>query len=141
MKRIKLTEKDLKKIIKEATLTAIDTLTKTETQPEENEMVVEMARINKRENGNCIFPYNSFNVHIWSNDHNPPHFHVESDEWNVSLLIESGEVLEIKNEGKNKQILNYIVKNAKDWLKQPCAILPTITNQENAMLQWEQLHD
>lgn len=139
MKTIKLSEKDFKSLIKEATLTAVNILTKANTN--KDGMVVEMARINKRENSNCIFPYNRFNVHIWSNDHEPPHFHVESDGWNVSILIENGEMLDVKTEGKNRQIFNYIIKNSKDWLSQPCAILPSITNQENAMLQWEQLHD
>ena len=33
-------------------------------------MIVEMARINKNEN-NGVFPFNSFEVKIWSNDHSP----------------------------------------------------------------------
>lgn len=53
--------------------------------------IVEMTRLNKREMGNVPFPYNKFNIRIWSNDHNPPHFHVIAEGWDVSFLIENGE--------------------------------------------------
>lgn len=99
------------------------------------------AIINKREQGNSIFPYNSFNVHIWSNDHNPPHFHVESEGWNIAFTIDDGKFLALKGQGKDMKVYNYIVKNVRNWLLQPCAIASKYTNQENALIIWEQLHD
>ena len=47
------------------------------------EPLVEMSRINTNESN--IFPYNKFEVKIWSNDHEPPHFHVICDGWNLSF--------------------------------------------------------
>ena len=44
-------------------------------KPQANDdLIVEMVRLNKKETGNCIFPYASWEVKIWSNDHNPPAF-------------------------------------------------------------------
>ena len=40
------------------------------------ETLVEMARINLKEVGSVPFPTNKFEIKIWSNDHNPPHFHL-----------------------------------------------------------------
>lgn len=105
------------------------------------EPLVEMARINKKESGNSIFPFESWEVKIWSNDRIPPHFHILKDGWNVSFKIEDGSVLQIEGQGKKKDIYNYMVANTADWLNQPCAALPKISNKENAILQWEQLHD
>lgn len=105
------------------------------------ELILEMARINKNESGKSIFPYNSWEVKIWSNDHTPPHFHVLKDGWNVSFIIETGEQLQIETKGKDTSIYNYMVNNVKEWLSNPCSIMPKLTNQENAMLQWEQIHD
>ena len=52
-----------------------------------SDILDEMARINKKETGNCIFPYNAWELKIWSNDHNPPHFHIKRKGWNVSFII------------------------------------------------------
>ena len=47
----------------------------------------EMARINTKEDGSSIFPYNAFNVHILSTDHKLPHFHILSNGWNISFIL------------------------------------------------------
>ena len=101
-------------------------------------LLTEMARINTKEKN--IFPYNDYNVHIWSNDHNPPHFHVMREDWDVIFLIDSGELFKVKNFGKDKKIYKYMIENVKKWLSNPCCMQPKLTNQENALLQWEQLH-
>lgn len=142
----KITDKELKEIVKESVKRVLNegclslplnyTEAYTETEP-----LVEMARINKKESGNCIFPFESWEVKIWSNDHTPPHFHILKDGWNVSFEIESGEVLKIEGQGNKKDIYKYMVNNVATWLNRPCAALPKISNKENAMLQWEQLHD
>lgn len=107
----------------------------------ESKTLLEMARINKRETGKCFFPYTSWEIKIWSNDHNPPHFHILKDGWNVSFLIEDGSIYKIERKGENKQIYEYMVNNVQNWLSTNCFALPKITNKENAILQWEQLHD
>lgn len=105
------------------------------------ETLVEMARINLKEIGNVPFPTNKFEIKIWSNDHNPPHFHVICEGWNISFTIEDGRELEVKNIGNHSSTYNYIVKNIPIWLVMPCKIAPKISNRENAFIQWQQLHE
>lgn len=130
-KIIRITEEDLGKVVKEATQKVL----------QEEKLITEMARININENERCIFPYNSFEVKMWSNDHEPPHFHVICDGWNISFTIEDGRELEVKNIGRNSSTYNYIVKNIPIWLDMPCKIAPKISNRENAFIQWQQLHE
>ena len=65
------------------------------------DLITEMARINTDESN--IFPHNSYEIQIWSNAHIPPHFHILKDGWDVSFLIENGELYKINKVGKNKQ--------------------------------------
>lgn len=105
------------------------------------ETFVEMARINLKEVGSVPFPTNKFDIKIWSNDHNPPHFHVICEGWNILFTIEDGKELEVKNIGNHLSTYNYIVKNIPIWLDMPCKIAPKISNRENAFIQWQQLHE
>ena len=142
-KVIQITEDKLHDIVKESTLAVVNSMAplfSTHNISERN-LIVEMARINKNENGKCIFPYDSWEIRIWGNDHNPPHFHVIRDGWDVEFLIETGELYRIKSEGRNKQIYKYILSNIKNWLNSTCFAQKKITNQENAMLHWESMHD
>ena len=101
-------------------------------------LIVEMARINMKENN--IFPYNKYEIKIWSNDHTPPHFHIKSDGWNISYEIETGKEIEVIEEGEKKSVYKYITKNVNKWLDNKCALIPQISNRENATAQWIQLH-
>ena len=105
------------------------------------EPLVEMARINKRENGRCIFPCNKWEVKLWSNDHNPPHFHIICNGWNVSYTIEDGTRISIQSKGNEKNVFDYMENNVRQWLNSKCFAQPKLTNRENAILQWEQIHD
>ena len=105
------------------------------------ETLVEMARINLKEIGSVPFPTNKFEIKMWSDDHNPPHFHVICEGWNISFTIEDGRELEVKNIGNHSSTYNYIVKNIPIWLDMPCKNAPKISNTENAFLQWQQLHE
>lgn len=110
--------------------------------PQENaDLIVEMARLNKKETGNCIFPYDSWDVKIWSNDHNPPHFHIIKDGWDVMFTIYEGDLFTIKSKGDNKSIYEYMCNNVKKWLSSTCSAQKKITNQENALLHWDSLHE
>jgi hypothetical protein len=102
-------------------------------------MLVEMAQINKREQADGIFPYISYKVQIWSDDHTPPHFHVLSDGCSVSLTIPDGEIYRVASVGK-KSTYNYIVANAKAWLNCPCTTQPKLTNRENANPPRDSIH-
>ena len=104
-------------------------------------VITEMARINKKETGRNIFPYDTWEIKIWSNDHTPPHFHIIREGWDVSFKIEDGELLLIKSKGRNTTIYDYMCNNVKNWLSVQCSAQSKLTNKENALLQWEQLHD
>ncbi|MGM9767007.1 MAG: DUF4160 domain-containing protein [Candidatus Cryptobacteroides sp.] len=100
-----------------------------------------MARINMKELGMIsIFPLHAWEVKIWSDDHEPPHFHIKRNGWNVSFTIETGEQMEILVKGSETNVLDYMQANAKKWLGSPSAILPQIANRQNAFAQWIQLH-
>ena len=135
MKRIiKITECELNNLIKETTMALLNTRTLpiNTYNNKSTDLIVEMARINKNETGE---------VKIWSNDHNPPHFHILREGWEVLFDINSGSVLSIKSQGRNRKIYEYMCANVKEWLYSQCAIIPQITNQQNAIAIWDQLHD
>lgn len=104
------------------------------------EPLIEIARINLKEEENSIFPTNKFEIKIWSNDHNPPHFHIIYNGWEVLFLIENGEELEIKHKGTEITDYNYIKKNAPIWLNMTCKLESKLTNKENAIHIWDALH-
>lgn len=138
-KVVRLTENQFKNAIFEAAQAVLnEPMTSVMESPS---LVIEMARINKKEGGRGIFPYNSFVVKIWSNDHEPAHFHVMKDGWNLLFEIATGNLMRVEDRGRNVQDYNYITENVKEWLQSQCAITPSLTNQENAMAVWEQLHD
>lgn len=87
-----------------------------------------------------IFPYNKYEVKIWSNDYTPPHFHIKSDGWNISYIIETGDQLEVLERGEKESVYKYISNYVNKWLDSKCALIPQITNRDNAMAQWIQLH-
>lgn len=96
----------------------------------------EMSRINAKEFYG-YFPYNKFDIKIWSNDHNPPHFHVIGDGWDIVVDIETGTILKTKREGKSSKFYKYVEDYIEEWLESPSAINKKQTNRETAMLAWE----
>ena len=104
---------------------------------EEESRLIEVARINIDESS--VFPYDLYEIQIRSNDHIPPHFHIMKDGWDVEFYIESGELYKIQKIGKTQQIYNYMIKNVGIWLSAKCAIMPMITNKQNAIAVWKQL--
>ena len=141
-KTIKLTENQLTEATKESLKNVLNEDFSIDlNSPEEAEPILEMAHINSNETGNrSIFPFNSWEVKIWSDDHNPPHFHIKREGWNVSYDIETGERIEVLSKGDKSNIFDYMESNVKRWLDSPSSILPQITNRENARAQWIQLH-
>ncbi len=142
-KNIKLTQKRLTEIVKESIENVLSEGSALELnyyeEPQINtKLITEMARINTDESN--LFPYNSFEIQIWSNDHTPPHFHILKNGWDVEFLIEDGRLYKVKKKGNNQQIYNYIIQNVNKWLSSKCAVLPMITNQQNAIAIWKQLH-
>ena len=102
--------------------------------------LMEMAKINTKEFYG-FFPYNKFDIRIWSNDHNPPHFHVISNGWNIVVDIMSGNILKVETKNtKDSQMYSYIEKHIKEWLNIPWAKNKSISNRENALDVWEENH-
>lgn len=99
----------------------------------------EMAKINVKEFYG-LFPYNKFDIRIWSNDHNPPHFHVIADGWDIVINIKSGEILRVKQPGKNSKVYTYVKNNIQEWLNSECVVNSKLTNRENAQLIWLQIN-
>ena len=97
----------------------------------------EMAKINVKE-FNGYFPYNKFDIRIWSNDHTPPHFHILGDGWDIVIDIETGNIIKTKKIGKNSKFYTYVNNVVKNWLNDKCAVTPKLTNRENALSVWNQ---
>lgn len=97
----------------------------------------EMARLNTDEMYG-YFPYNKFDVSVFPNDHEPAHFHVIHDGWNIRVSIDTGEILSVKSVGKNSQVYTYVKKCARKWLKKENSQNIKKTNQEIAFQEWEE---
>lgn len=140
-KIIKITETELKEIVANSANQILGEGCLAQSQyPDVHEMITEKARINTKEAQGSIFPYQDYDVRIWSNDHEPAHFHIVTEDWDVSFLIADGSLYKVNAEGKKKKTLSYMCNKVVKWLNSPCAVLPVITNQQNAQLQWIQLH-
>lgn len=88
-----------------------------------------------------LFPSNKVSVMIHTNDHNPPHFHVEYDDWDISFLIADGEEFRINRTGKQQKSYRYIKKSVKKWLNSKCATNQKYTNKENMIMSWKLYHN
>lgn len=103
--------------------------------------IIEMARLNKKEIGDVPFPFNKFDIRIWSNDHNPPHFHVVSEGWDISFLINNGEEYRVNKRTTDSKPYSYIKKNVKPWLSMKSSVNNKLTNKEVAELIWGSEHE
>ena len=79
----------------------------------------ETVTVNLREQE--IFPRDRYDLQIYANDHNPPHFHVVSKDegYEVELLIETGEFYQFVWHGSREMSDDFadVVEKAKEWLK------------------------
>lgn len=136
--------KTIQQIIREYQLDNIDDLDNSINEQyihsEYKNSLNEMARINVKE-FNGYFPYNKFDIRIWSNDHNPPHFHIIGNGWDIVVDIKSGDIIKTKKIGKDSKFYSYVKDVVKDWLNDKCAVIPKLTNKENAMNTWIQNND
>ena len=107
----------------------------------ELERIFDMARINKSET-NGLFPYNSWEIKMWSNDHKPAHVHIMKDGWNVTFLIEDGSLDKIEREGSKKADFDYMCKNINKWFDNLSADAKgRMTNREYALTLWDAIHE
>ena len=141
MKEVKLTQEQLEMVVSTAIkkLMTEDAALKLDyyEQPEPDELV-EMARLNHDNGGNTPFPSNVYEVKMWSNDHEPPHFHVinNQEDWEVTADLD-GNVLAVKRQRK-KMNIQQIEKMCKEWLSQKG--IHGTTNRHDAIVIWTSLH-
>lgn len=126
-----ITEAELQEIVTQATLNTLQQI--------HAELLVEYQQINVDDSNNAIFPYNKFVVSIYSDDHWPPHFHVEGNGWNISLTIWKGEVLQAKGDGTQADY-NYIAQNALKWLNTRSSVNKRKSNRQIAIITWNRMH-
>lgn len=113
----------------------------------ENENIIslnEMARANVDDTG-TIFPFNKYKVMVYSNDHNPPHFHIcngqgKDEDWNVAFEIDNPANYKIKKTGGPVTDLRYILKNVNIWLDSKSFYEPLLTNRQAIKFLWKSLH-
>lgn len=102
--------------------------------------ICDFARLNKGETDNL--PYNLYEVKIWSDDHNPPHFHVESKQEGFDIRCSfDGELLSVKRYGSRgrQDTFRDIIKRVKNWLdsKPQGKNNPFPTNRDYVKFVWE----
>jgi hypothetical protein len=105
-------------------------------------VLLEYGRINANENDG-IFNFNAFDISVSSNDHNPPHFHVRTDDGiNLKFRIDNGAFLkDVKpNLGKDSD-KKYIIENIPSWLDGKNSKLKGYTHREYAIYLWRACHD
>lgn len=104
----------------------------------DDKMLLEMARLNVGNDSNSPFPSNIYDLRMWSNDHEPIHFHVTNNQegWEVTCSID-GDVLSIKKQTKSLNIKN-VEKLCKAWLDETNKY--GINNKQNAKSIWDSIH-
>lgn len=101
----------------------------------------DISHINIQEGSDSVFPREMFDVYVRGGDKGSPRFHVAGDGWDVAFFIANGKVHNICKRGSDMGILNKMRADVVKWLNLPCKLQPAITNGQNALLQWKQLHD
>jgi hypothetical protein len=78
------------------------------------------------------FTVNGLKIWFWSNDHDPPHFHVKRNgEWEVKIkfmLDQSRMVENLSRKGPSKSVLKELTKLAEK-------------HREKLLKQWQELRD
>ena len=59
---------------------------------------------------------NNLKIHIYPNDHNPPHFHVLTDNIDASFNIKTGELIKGTIEPKDQKRIKYFYENQRENL-------------------------
>lgn len=100
-----------------------------------------MSHINIQDGADSVFSQDKFDVYVRYIDKGAPRFHVSKDGWDVTFFISNGTVHNICNRGANMRVLNEMRVNAVKWLNHPCTIQPSMTNGQNALLKWKEVHE
>lgn len=91
----------------------------------QKESILEMAQINTEDSSNSYFPWNKFKLYIYSNEHEPPHFHIINKQygWDIRVDAITGDLVGVKKYGNRRKQDKFvdIIRDAKSWLKEPSA--------------------
>ena len=104
-----------------------------------------MAKLNMKDDGKSLFPSNAYNIIVQGDNspNKPPHIHIISkqEDYNIKVLIESGELWQIVSPGRRGRTDSFsdVIANAKKWLEQPSNVpmAKGDTNRVFAMGLWE----
>ena len=104
--------------------------------------IVDMSRINRLETK--LFPANSYDIYVNSNDHNPPHLHIISHQEEFDIRADfDGNILSVKHPGRRTNSVadyNDIQRKLKKWLNNKPASSKVSakfnTNREYAEFEW-----
>lgn len=98
-------------------------------------------RFNTKKEDSKLMPSNKYQVMVYSNDHNPPHFHViDNNGWVVKFLIENGQLYDIEATGAKKSVLQYWNKNIPKWIKRPSNTDPSQTIKGRLIDLWNEMN-
>ena len=126
--QIIVTHSDLEEMVAEATKQVL--------QESRKRLITEYyERMNSEQGGGPIFPNNKYAIYVYGDDHDPPHFHIECEGWNVSFTIWKGDLLQIKGKG-NKSDLDYMIQMAPRWLNSRSLRNKRQTNRQRLIIQW-----
>lgn len=104
-------------------------------------LILEYDKVNIGNYGDKLLPWNKYRVSMYVNDHNPPHFHIiTNDGWNIKFLISNGFIDSIENRGKKKSELQRLSKIVPKWLTKKSVSNPSKTNQQVLNDLWIELH-
>ncbi len=99
------------------------------------ERIADMALLNKGDMS--ILPYNKYKVYVYGEDHQPPHFHVETTEFDARFDLEGNFLSMKRGEISNVDVVEKLVKK---WLNSKPAkheiAVKFATNSDFAEVMW-----
>lgn len=139
-KIIRLTERELNEVVKEAMQQTVS-----ETTYNQKMSLNEMAQVNKRERGNNKFGFDSNVYYVYVRGEGgykkSPHFHIKhrGEGWDIRMNMD-GSFNSIKTKSDRRQKdedFADVEKIAINWVKAPNASYPKLTNGELAEIYWD----
>lgn len=145
-KIIHITKCELREAVQTVLRQEIPSIMALNTPISQQKSLNEIARINVKDKGN-IFPYNAYEICVYSNDLNPPHIHVISKQegYMVRISIASGDLVSVESYGSRERNSSFsdVVKQVKAWFKQASNVpgFSGKTNQEVALGMWSTMNE
>lgn len=84
-----------------------------------------------------LFPCDKFNLCVKAKDDGIPIFHVITDNSDILVRIDNGEIVNTDNDSNDINLINYIKDNIQDWFNATSVVCPKLTNKEVAVKTWK----